>query len=102
MAEDFPRNLWDFERRFSTVEGCRDYLESLRWPDGFVCGQCSSKEGWRMSRGLWLCRQCRHQASVTAGTIFQDSKLPLTVWFRAMWSITSQKNGASADRKSVV
>jgi ribosomal protein L37AE/L43A/transposase-like protein len=96
MAEDFPRNLLEFERRFSTVEDCREYLKSLRWSDGFVCPLCSAKEGWRMSRGLWLCRQCRHQASVTAGTVFQDSKLPLTVWFRAMWFITSQKNGASA------
>ena len=49
-----------------------------------------------MSRGLWLCGGCRHQASVTAGTIFQDSHLPLTTWFRAMWCVTSQKNGASA------
>lgn len=96
MAEDFPRNLLDFERRFSTVEACREYLESLRWPDGFACPQCSAKDGWRMSRGLWLCRRCRHQASVMAGTIFQDSKLPLTIWFRAMWLIASQKNGASA------
>lgn len=49
-----------------------------------------------MSRGLWLCGKCRHQASVTAGTIFQDSHLPLTTWFRAMWYVTSQKNGTSA------
>jgi len=49
-----------------------------------------------MRRGLWLCGECRHQASVTAGTIFQDSHLPLTTWFRAMWHVTSQKNGASA------
>jgi transposase-like protein len=49
-----------------------------------------------MGRGLWLCGGCRYQASVTAGTIFQDSHLPLTTWFRAMWYLTSQKNGASA------
>lgn len=49
-----------------------------------------------MTRSLWLCGGCRHQASVTAGTIFQDSHLPLTTWFRAMWYVTSQKNGASA------
>jgi transposase-like protein len=49
-----------------------------------------------MKRGLWLCSACRHQASVTAGTIFQDARLPLTLWFRAMWQVTSQKNGASA------
>lgn len=49
-----------------------------------------------MKRGLWLCSACRRQASVTAGTIFQDSRLPLTLWFRAMWHVTSQKNGVSA------
>lgn len=49
-----------------------------------------------MDRGLWLCAGCRHQASVTAGTLFQDSRLPLTLWFRAMWQVTSQKNGVSA------
>jgi len=49
-----------------------------------------------MARGLWLCRSCRAQVSVTAGTIFQGSKLPLTLWFRAMWQVTSQKNGISA------
>ncbi len=49
-----------------------------------------------MKHGLWLCRGCRHQVSVLAGTIFQDSHLPLTTWFRAMWHVTSQKNGVSA------
>lgn len=49
-----------------------------------------------MRGNLWLCGNCRHQASVTAGTIFQDSHLPLTTWFRAMWFVTSQKNGVSA------
>ena len=49
-----------------------------------------------MKRGLWLCRSCRRQVSVTAGTIFQDSHLPLTTWFRAMWHVASQKNGVSA------
>lgn len=49
-----------------------------------------------MQNGLWLCAACRYQASVTAGTIFQDSHLPLTTWFRAMWYMTSQKNGVSA------
>lgn len=49
-----------------------------------------------MANGRYLCRMCRYQVSVTAGTIFQDSKLPLAVWFRAMWYITSQKTGTSA------
>lgn len=49
-----------------------------------------------MARGLWLCRACRHQTSVTAGTIFQDRRLPLRFWFRALWYVTSQKHGVSA------
>lgn len=94
--EDYPRTLLEFERRFATDDDCRGFLEQLRWPEGFVCPACSGPAAWRMGKGLWLCKQCRRQVSVKAGTIFQDSRLPLTLWFRAMWYITSQKNGASA------
>lgn len=86
----------DFEHRFSDETSCRDYLTSLRWPDGPVCPDCGQREGLMIRRGLWRCNACRHEASVTAGTIFQDSKLPLTIWFRAMWQVTSQKHGMSA------
>lgn len=96
MAEDYPRTLLDFERRFSTVESCCEYVAALRWPEGFRCPKCSAPNGWRTNRGLWLCGKCRYQASATAGTIFQDSHLSLTLWFRAMWYVTNQKNGASA------
>src|SRR3984893_6345820 len=96
MAEDYPRTLMDVEKRFSSEPACREYLFSLRWPDGFRCPRCCGKAAWATSRGLWLCAGCRRQVSVTAGTIFQDRKLPLTTWFRAMWYVTSQKNGVSA------
>jgi transposase-like protein len=96
MVEDYPRTLMEFERRFVSDDTCREYLSSLRWPDGFVCPQCQGRTSWRTNRGLWVCGECRFQSSVTAGTIFQDSHLPLTVWFRAMWYVTSQKNGTSA------
>jgi transposase-like protein len=96
MVEDYPRTLMELESRFSDEDACRDYLFSLRWPDGFVCPTCGAGSAWRTARGLWLCRGCRTQVSVTAGTIFQDSKLPLTLWFRAMWQVTSQKHGISA------
>ncbi len=96
MTEDYPRTFMELERRFSTEDACRKYLFALRWPEGFVCPRCGRGDAWPMDRGLWLCRSCRYQASVTAGTIFQDSHLPLTTWFRAMWHLTSQKNGASA------
>ena len=96
MAEDYPRTLMDFERRFSNESACRVYLFALRWPDGFVCPMCGGKAAWPMRRGLWLCQGCRRQVSVTAGTIFQDSHVPLTIWFRAMGQVASQKNGVSA------
>jgi transposase-like protein len=94
--EDYPRTLLELERRFSTDDACREYLESLRWPDGFVCPECGTEEAWAMTNGLWLCRGCRRQVSVTAGTIFHRTRLPLTLWFRAIWHVTSQKNGTSA------
>ena len=94
--QDYPRTLLELERRFGDEDRCGDYLFALRWPDGFVCPRCSGHEAWRTTRGLWLCRACRMQVSVMAGTIFQDSKAPLSVWFRAMWQVTSQKHGISA------
>jgi hypothetical protein len=96
MSEDFPATLWELEQRFSDELDCRQYLFSLRWPEGFRCPACGGNQAWAMRNGRWLCGSCRHQASVSAGTIFQDSHLPLTTWFRAMWYVTSQKNGVSA------
>ena len=94
--EDYPRTLMDFEQRFATDEACRDYLFRLRWPDGFVCARCQNRAAWSSNRDLWVCTACGYQASLTAGTIFQDTRKPLTLWFRAMWWVTSQKTGASA------
>jgi len=96
VEEDYPRTLQEFEKRFQTEKACKEYLFSLRWPKGFRCPCCGGKTVWKMTNGRLCCRTCRYQASVTAGTIFQDSHLPLTLWFRAMWFVTSQKNGASA------
>jgi transposase-like protein len=96
MAEDYPRTLMELERRFSDESACRAYLSALRWPQGVVCPGCGGRRGLAIRRGLWRCVDCRREASVMAGTVFQDSKLPLTVWFRAMWHMTSQKNGVSA------
>jgi len=96
MGEDYPRTLMELERRFSDESACRSYLSDLRWPDGVVCPNCGGRQGLAIRRDLWRCAVCRRETSVMAGTIFQDSKLPLTVWFRAMWHVTSQKNGVSA------
>lgn len=96
MIEDYPKTLLEMEQRFATEEQGRVYLTGLRWPEGFVCSICGGHKAWTAKRGRWVCAACRHQATVTAGTIFQDSHLPLRLWCRAMWYLTSQKNGASA------
>lgn len=96
MSEDYPHTLLELERQFSTEKACRDYLFALRWPDGWVCPRCGHLQFWAMRRLRWRCRECRSETSVITGTIFQDSHLPLTTWFRAIWQVTSQKNGVSA------
>src|SRR6266576_5266244 len=94
--EDYPRNLKEFDVRFLSEESCREYLLQLRWPDGFRCPRCGCRESSPVRTVLLRCRECRHQTSVTAGTIFQETRTPLRLWFQAMWWITTQKNGASA------
>jgi transposase-like protein len=96
MAENYPRTTLELERRFCDEEAYRRYLFVLRWPDGFVCPRCGAREVWEMGRRLWLCRACRRQVSVTAGTIFHRSHLSLPMWFRAMWRIANRKDGVSA------
>ena len=94
--EDYPRNLTEFEARFASEETCREYLFELRWPEGFRCPRCGHGKAWPVRKVLLQCAGCGRQTSVTAGTIFQDTRRPLQLWFRAMWWVTSQKNGASA------
>lgn len=96
MSEDYPRTLMELERRFSTDEACVQYLAGLRWPDGFRCPGCGGARAWHTARGLWACRDCTRHTSVTAGTIFADSHLCLRLWFRAIWHVVTQKDGASA------
>lgn len=93
--EDYPRTLAELEARFSTQEGCLTYLSALRWPDGYSCPRCGSAINWKV-RETFECAVCGYQTSVIAGTIFQDTHLPLPVWFRAVWWVITQKNGASA------
>ena len=86
----------ELEANFNTNEACRAYLARLRWPDGFRCPGCGDDRSWPVREVLLECAGCGCQTSVTAGTIFQDTRTPLPVWFRAMWWVTTQKNGASA------
>lgn len=94
--EDYPHTIQELEDRFSTEENCRAYLVSLRWPDGFRCPHCQGVKAVLVRTTLFQCCVCRRQTSATAGTIFQDTRKPMVMWFRAMWYVTSQKNGASA------
>ena len=74
----------------------RAYLVQLRWPDGFRCPHCGSATAWPVRTVRWQCAGCGRQTSVTAGTLLQDTRTPLTTWFRAMWYVTSAKTGTSA------
>ena len=96
VSEDYPRTLLELQRRFNREEACAEHLAALRWPGGWVCPRCAGTESCQVRRNRWRCDQCRYEMSVTAGTIFQDSHLSLTIWFRALWYVTSQKNGSSA------
>jgi transposase-like protein len=86
-----------FREAYGTEEQCRAVVEKLRWPKGFVCPLCGSCEGkWLSTRPKIQCRACRHQVSLTAGTIFHATKLPLTTWLLAMWLVATAKNGISS------
>lgn len=94
--EQYPKTLLEFEKQFDSDTACRRYIYQLRWPDGFICPRCGHQKAWIMRRKHWWCSRCKFQVSVTAGTIFQDSHVPLRIWFRAIWHIVSQKQGISA------
>jgi transposase-like protein len=93
----FPTNLREFQRQFATEDACQDYLAACRWPNGFVCPRCGHPRGYRlMAHRRWQCVACRHQVSLTAGTILHNTKTPLTVWFWAAYLTVTDKRGISA------
>lgn len=95
---DYPGTFQEFDKWFSTEKACLGYISKLRWPQGFTCPSCesSTKNPSIMGRGLFLCRKCKCQTSVTAGTLFHRAHKPLRTWFLAIWFVMSQKNGVSA------
>jgi ISXO2-like transposase domain/Transposase zinc-ribbon domain len=92
----YPRSLGEFSAWFGTDADCLDYLEWLRWPDGFVCAACGETGAWQLGDGRLMCRGCGARTSPTAGTIFDRTRTPLTVWFMACWLFATQKDGISA------
>jgi len=94
---DYPRTYQEFVEWFVDDAACRRYLLGCRWPQGFQCPQCGKKaQPWTTARGYLHCRNCDAEVSITAGTVFERTRISLRTWFAAMWFVTSQKDGASA------
>ena len=92
----YPRSVGEFHAWFGSDEDCLDYLEWLRWPTGFSCPACEHRGEWRLGDGRLMCAGCGSRTSVTAGTIFDRTRTPLTVWFTACWLFATGKDGISA------
>jgi hypothetical protein len=89
----------EFLKDYGTETQCEQALEALRWPEGFRCPRCAGAAHYVVRDGVrkvFQCAACRHQASLIAGTIFQGTKLPLTIWFLAIYLISQAKTGLSA------
>ena len=99
-------NLVELIQRFSTEEEARAYLEGLRWPKGPVCPHCDSTEAYKLTpkptskrparAGLYKCKACRKQFTVTVGTIFEGSHIPLSKWLITIHLMCASKKGISA------
>lgn len=96
-GDDYPDTYRSFVEMFPDDVTCIAYLAKLRWPEGFICPACKTKvEPWKASRDRLSCPLCHHQTTVTAGTIFDKTRTPLTTWFEAAWHVSTAKNGLSA------
>ena len=90
----FP--LGTYMKQFSTEAQCREYLAGLRWKSGYVCPKCGSRHAYQLANGRYQCAKCRHQVSVTAGTVLHKTHMPLTQWFLAFYFVCQDKRGISA------
>ena len=85
--------------KYNCDDKCREVLESIRWPDGPACIRCGLYGAYELpAGGIFQCRSCRYQFSVTAGTIMHDTHLPLRKWFLAIYITCVSKNGVSANQ----
>jgi len=90
-------SLSEFIKDYGSEEQCFESLSGWRWPDGFRCALCDHDKYCQLkNRKLYQCNLCHHQTSITAGTIFASTKLPLTTWFLGIYFITQDKKGISA------
>lgn len=97
LAKALSMSLIQFQKEFATEEQCADYLAHKRWKDGFVCPKCKHDAYYYIqTRQLYECQACRHQTSVTAGTLLHKTKLPLTIWFWSFYMVAHDKRGKSA------
>ena len=96
-GRDYPNTYREFVEMFPDDTACTEYLIRLRWPEGFICPACkTASTPWNECRGRLACPICRHQTSVSAGTIFDKTRTSLTTWFEAAWHVSTAKNGMSA------
>ena len=94
---EFPKTILEFEDRFPDEDACWKTLREVRWPEGFVCPRCGhGASSFVSTRRLEQCRRCRYQCSVTAGTVFHRTKVPLRTWFWAIFFLARHKQGISA------
>lgn len=91
------QSAMQFHEMYGTEERCREKLLKTRWPNGFRCPNCEHDFGyWLEKKQVYQCGVCKHQASITSGTIFHNTHLPLTVWFYMIFQFSMSKNGCSA------
>jgi transposase-like protein len=94
---EFPKTLQEFQTAFPDEEACWEAVRRARWPEGFTCPRCGHDESsWISTRRLEQCRGCRYQCSVTAGTVFHRTRVPLLIWFWAIFFLARHKKGISA------
>ena len=94
---DKIKSLAQARKEFSTQQKCEEYLARKRWPNGVTCPRCGRKHQHHMPRyRKWYCKHCDYQYSVTVGTIFHATKLPLTKWMVAVWFLCHSPKGCSA------
>jgi transposase-like protein len=90
---------------FSNEDEARELLEALRWKDGVICPHCEADKVYKLQgkatrKGVYKCAKCRKQFTVTVGTIFEDSRIPLNKWLMAIYLMCSSKKGISANQLS--